>query len=88
MFNVLAAAKETIGATSDLKVGCENSSNEAKLKFYCETKINGFVVESNENLKTSVAAVSYIFVFLLYFIHSRASAPLMFVKAQTASWIW
>jgi len=56
MFNVLAAAKETFGATSDLKVGCENSYDEAKLKFYCETKTNGFVIESNENLKKSVAA--------------------------------
>jgi len=56
MFNVLAAAKETIGATSDLKVGCENTFDKAKLKFYCETKKNGFLVESNENLKISVAA--------------------------------
>ena len=61
MFNVLAAAKETIGATSDLKVGCENTFDKAKLKFYCETKKNGFLVESNENLKISVAAVSSLF---------------------------
>ncbi|CBY30765.1 unnamed protein product [Oikopleura dioica] len=56
MFNILAAAKETIGATSSLKVGCENGREDAKLKFYCETKKNEFLVESNENLKTSVSA--------------------------------
>jgi len=56
MFNVLAAAKQQIGATSSLKVGCENGREDAKLKFYCETKKDGFLVESNENVKTSVPA--------------------------------
>ena len=58
MLDVIGGATQHY-ATNDLKVGCENDGDEnAKLKFYCETKKNGFLVESNENFKTSISAVS------------------------------
>ena len=59
MLSVLTGAKHNIGATEDLKVACENSDDEARLKFYCETEKNGYVIESENNVKVTAKSVSF-----------------------------